>query len=208
MPALLLLQAFGPILSSLIPQISSLFKPGSEVAQRNTAIAETVLKTITSAAGTDSLEQAVTAMQADAAVKAKVQEAVVTHPDIMATLQITEIGGGVQAARDADLKAAQADVPFYKNSAVFWISVLLLPMIYWYVGGSIVGGIGVPEDWPWYAQLPLKLFGTQWDDGAKVGLANLVVGLVLGGICGVFYGVSVTQAKQTAQTQQAAETKP
>lgn len=205
MGAVALFQIFGPILTSLIPQLKTFFDPQSEVAKRNVGLAETVLTAITSAAGTDSLEKAVTAMQADPAVKAAVQQAVVTHPEIMPMLQITEIGGGVQAAREADLKAAQAETPFWKNSAVFWISVLLLPMIYWYVGGSIVGGIEIPSTWPWYAQLPLKMFGVAWDDGAKVGLANLVVGLVLGGIVGVYFGVSVTQAKQTALTQASAD---
>lgn len=202
-----LLGIFGPILAGLIPQIKPLLDPQSEVAKRNVGLAEIIINTITQAAGQPNLQAAVEAMQADPAVKKTVQEAVVTHPEIMATLQITEIGGGVDKARSDDLKAAQSDVPFWKNSAVFWISVLLLPMIYWYVGGSIVGGIAIPAEWPWYAQFPLKLFGVAWDDGAKVGLANLVVGLVLGGICGVFYGVSVTQAKQTAQTQQAAADK-
>ena len=44
------------------------------------------------------------------------------------------------------------------------------------------------------------MFGTAWDAGAKVGLANLVVGMILGGVVGVYFGVSVTQAKQQQAT--------
>ena len=45
----------------------------------------------------------------------------------------------------------------------------------------------------------LSMFGSAWTGEARSGGFNLVVGLVLGGICGVYFGVSVTQAKQTAQ---------
>jgi muramidase (phage lysozyme) len=190
------LALFAPILAQLIPQIASILKPESDVAKRNVALGETIANTIVQAAGATNLQDAVEKMQADPAVKDVVQKAVVTEPAIMATLQITEIGGGIAGAREADLVASQSDKPFWKTSAVFWVSMLLLPMVYWYVGSSVVGGIEVPPEWPWYAQLPLKLFGLGWSLDARSGLANLVVGLVLGGIVGVYFGVSVTQQKQ------------
>lgn len=205
MPIAALIAAFGPLISSLIPQVSSIFNPTTDVAKRNTALAETVIGAITNAAGQPNLQAALEQMQADPEVKAKVVQAVVTHPDVLPALQITEIGGGVAAARTADAQQVQSDKPFWKASAVFWVSILLIPMVLWYVGSSIVGGVEIPADWPWYAQIPLKLFGKAWDDGARVGLANLVVGMILGGICGVYFGVSVTQAKQAATTQAAAD---
>lgn len=193
MTALALLQLFSPILSGLIPQIASFLKPESEVAKRNVGIAQVLVDTITTASQSPNLQAAVEKMQADPAVAKAVQQAVVSEPSIMAVL---EIGGGVKEARDNDLKVMAADKPFYKTSAVFWISMVLLPLVYWYVGSSVVGGIEVPADWPWYAQLPLKLFGLAWSLDARSGMGNLVIGLVLGGICGVYYGISVTQQKQ------------
>lgn len=189
---------FGPLLAKLIPQIASIVKPESEVAKRNVELAGTVVNTILDATKSQNMQEAVEKMQADPEVKKEVQQAVVTQPTVMEALQIVEVGGGAKAAAERDVLVMQQEKPFWKTSAVFWVSILLLPMVYWYVGSSVVGGIEIPSDWPWYAQLPLKLFGAVWDAGARVGLANLVIGLVLGGICGVYYGISVTQAKQQA----------
>lgn len=196
MGALAILQMFGPALAALIPQIANIVKPESEVAKRNVALAETIVNTVVENAGATNMQDAVEKMQADPAVVETVKKAVVTEPTVMSALQIVEVGGGAKAAAERDVVVQQQEKPFWKTSAVFWVSILLLPMIYWYIGSSVAGGIEIPPDWPWYAQLPLRLLGTAWDAGARVGLANLVIGLVLGGICGVYYGISVTQAKQ------------
>jgi len=206
MGALALLQLFGPILSGMIPQIKPLLTPGVDKNAKFAGIAQVVLDTINQATGAPNLQASIEAMQTDPAAKKAAQQAIVSHPDIIESMTIGEVGGGVAAARTADLAARAApEGPFWKTSAVFYVSCLLVPMVLWYVGSSIAGGIDIPVDWPWYAQMPLKLLGKAWDDGARVGLANLVVGMVLGGICGVYFGVSVTQAKQSAQ--QTAESK-
>ena len=196
MGALAILQMFGPALAALIPQIANIVKPESEVAKRNVALAETIVNTVVENAGATNMQDAVEKMQSDPALTEAVKKAVVTEPAVMGALQIVEVGGGAKAAAERDVVVQQQEKPFWKTSAVFWVSILLLPMIYWYIGSSVAGGIEIPPDWPWYAQLPLRLLGTAWDAGARVGLANLVIGLVLGGICGVYYGISVTQAKQ------------
>lgn len=204
MGALAALQLFGPILAGLIPQIASILKPESEVAKRNVGLAQTIVDTITKTANAPNLQAAVESMQADSAVKDAVQKAVVTEPTVITTLQISEIGGGIAGARQADAQAATSDKPFYRTSAVFWVSVLLIPLVYWLVGSLIVGGTAerliaaatdsktVPE----WVTLLLSLFGSEWTGEARSGGFNLVVGLVLGGICGVYYGISVTQQKQ------------
>lgn len=192
-----------PLITQLLPMVGTLFG-GHKDAQNAQAIG-TVLDTIVKATGqagpadVGTVGTAIQMMQADKAVTAKVAQAIVTNPEVLPLLQIGEVAGGAAAARQSDLQSRQAPDPFYKTSAVFWISIILIPLVAWYVGSSIVGGIEIPKDWPWYAQLPLKIFGVAWDAGARVGLANLVVGLVLGGICGVYFGVSVTQQKQAAQ---------
>lgn len=197
MGALAALQLFGPILSGLIPQIASILKPESEVAKRNVGLAQTIVDTITSTANAPNLQAAVEKMQADPAVKNAVQKAVVTEPTVITTLQISEVGGGITGARQADALASASDKPFYKTSAVFWVSVLLIPLVYWLVGSLIVGGMAqkVPSAPPW-VQMLLAMFGDVWTGEARSGGFNLVVGLVLGGICGVYFGISVTQQKQ------------
>lgn len=217
MGPLAILSMFAPVLKELIPQISSILKPNSEVANRNVALAETLVGTIVKTAGAANMQEAVEKMQSSPEVKQAVQKAVVTEPIVMATLQITEVGGGIAGARQADLAMVSQDKPFYKTSAVFWMSVILIPMVYWLVGSIIVGGgaqrvANVAGTYGDKASMWLifflSLFGDGWTGEARSGAFNLVIGLVLGGICGVYYGISVTQQRQqqpSAPTPQKSE---
>lgn len=202
LPILALISAFGPMISAAIPAVAKLFDRKAESPEK-VAAAQKVIETIVTASGSAGIDEALTKVQTDPAVREQVKAAVLAEPSIAPMLTV-EIGGGIAGAREADKAQQASDKPFYKTSAVFWISMVLLPTVYWYVGSSVVGGVDIPSDWPWYAQLPLKLFGAAWDSGARVGLANLIVGLVLGGICGVYYGISVTQNKQQAPTKEQA----
>src|SRR6185369_9856228 len=143
---------FGPILSGMIPQIQPLLAPGVDKNAKFAGIAQVVLDTINKTTGAQNLQGSLEAM-ADPAVKKAVQQAVVSHPDVIDAMTIGEVGGGVTAARKADIES-RSESPFYKNSAVFYVSLLLVPMVLWYVGSSIAGGIDIPADWPWYAQMP------------------------------------------------------
>jgi hypothetical protein len=202
LPILALVSAFGPLIAEMIPQVAKLFDRKAETPEK-IAAAQKVIETITAASGSAGVDEAVSKMQSSPEVLATVKAAVLTEPAISSILT-TEIGGGIAGAREADKATMASDRPFWKTSAVFWISMIMLPMVYWYVGSSVVGGVEIPAEWPWYAALPLKLFGAAWDSGARVGLANLIVGLILGGICGVYYGISVTQNKQQASAKEQA----
>ena len=202
LPILALVSAFGPLIAEMIPQVAKLFDRKAETPEK-IAAAQKVIETITAASGSAGVDEAVSKMQSSPEVLATVKAAVLTEPAISSILT-TEIGGGIAGARDADRATMTSEKPFWKTSAVFWISMIMLPMVYWYVGSSVVGGVEIPSEWPWYAALPLKLFGAAWDSGARVGLANLIVGLILGGICGVYYGISVTQNKQQASAKEQA----
>ena len=202
--------ALLPLIAQFVPQIMTLIKPNSVSTAKDAQVAQTILNTVTQAAGVISQGQqagasdvaaAAEKMSADPAVAQAAQQAVVTHPDIMPLL---EVGGGVAAARAADIAQEQQAQPFWKVSAVFWVSVLLLPIVYWLVGSLIVGGMGakLPANTPWWVTVILSFFGDGWTGEARSGGFNLVIGLILGGICGVYYGVSVTQQKQQATTDQ------
>jgi len=192
MPIAALIATFGPMIADLWPVVSKLFSSGSEVAQRNTQTAGLVIDTIIKSANAVNLQDAIDKAKADPALQATVHQAIVTEPTIM---QLLEVGGGIEKAREQDLKQQAAAQPFWKTSAVFWISLILLPLVYWLVGSLIVGGIEIPANWPVWAQVPFKMFGGAWNGESRSGGFNLVIGLVLGGICGVYYGVSVTQGK-------------
>lgn len=190
-----------PLLQTLLPslpQLVGLFGKNAETADKNAKAAQVVADVALKTLGAVNEQDAIEKLELQPELKKEVAKAVLAEPYIAA---LVEVGGGVAKARDFDLATQNQPKPFYKTSAVFWISIIMLPMVFWYVGSSIVGGIAVPADWPWYAQLPLKLFGVAWDAGARVGLANLVVGLILGGIVGVYYGVSVTKPVNNASGQ-------
>lgn len=184
-------EIIGALLGAAIPQISKLFDQ-SEVAKRNTAVAQLAIDTAVKAVGAINEQQAIEKIQSDPAAKEAATAAILALPQVA---QLLEVGGGIAVAREHDLKQQASAQPFWKTSAVFWISLILLPLVYWLVGSLIVGGIEIPADWPVWAQFPFKLFGGAWNGESRSGGFNLVIGLVLGGICGVYYGVSVTQGK-------------
>lgn len=207
-----IIATFGPMIANLIPQLAKLFvDPEDKKQTRNIEAIQLVIDTFTkaglgnpTASGTNvaQVAQAVEAVRADPILKAEVTKAVLTEPAIMAIL---EVGGGIAKAREYDIATMAASKPFWKSSAVFWISLVLLPMVYWLVGSLIVGGMmekmaAAQIEVPDWLKLILALFGDAWTGEARSGGFNLVVGLVLGGICGVYFGVSVTkQANSTPE---------
>ncbi len=205
-PMLPLIAALAPMVIQAIPQIAKLFMPAAttEVAARNQAAAQIALDTIASATGSVNWQEGVQKITDDPAARETATKAVMSQPEIMALM---EVGGGVTKARENDVLVMQQDKPFWKASAVFWISVILLPMVYWLVGSLVVGGLveklaQVNVFLPTWAVVLLGMFGGGWTGEARSGGFNLVVGLVLGGIVGVYYGVSVTQGKAPNANQQ------
>lgn len=191
MAPLALLSIFGPIISALIPQVAKLFDKKAETPDKITA-AQTVIDTIVKSTGAVNAQQAVETIQKDPAALAEATKAVLTEPSIMAVL---EVGGGVVKAREFDVQQQQQEKSFWRASAVFWVSVLLLPMVYWLVGSLIVGGVKTDDLQSDWMKMLFRLFGTEWNGESRSGGFNLVIGLVLGGICGVYYGISVTQQR-------------
>ena len=82
------------------------------------------------------------AMQGDPALVAKVQAAVVTHPDIIGLL---EIGGGVAAAREADAASVVAARPFWYSPA-FWITMLVVMPPADFIVFTIVNRMAAPSE--------------------------------------------------------------
>lgn len=204
---------FGPMIAQLIPQLAKLFvDPEDKKQTRNIEAIQLVIDTFTkaglgnpAASGTNvaQVAQAVEAVRTDPVLREEVTKAVLTEPAIMAIL---EVGGGITKAREYDLATMAAAQPFWKTSAVFYVSLILLPLVYWFVGSIIVGGAvarlaSLELELPAWMQLILALFGDAWDPETRAGAFNLVAGLVLGGICGVYFGVSVTKNTQPANTE-------
>lgn len=191
-----------PIISALVEQIPILakaFGPKAEKAGERIGAATAAVGAVVKAVGAVNGEDAVTKIAADPELRKAATAALLADP-VVSTL-ITEVGGGIPAARAANAAAMAGDNwAFLRRSAVFWISIIMLPLVYWLVGSLIVGGmlesaakaqIALP-DW---VKAVAMMFGTSWTGEARSGGFNLVIGLVLGGICGVYYGVSVTQGR-------------
>ena len=202
MDPLTLLGIFGPIIAQLIPQVGQLFGGGRD--QRNVAVIGKVFDTIvqatgqTGAADVGKVGTAIQAMQTDSAVKKAVTEAVVTHPEIIGLL---EVGGGIKAAREASYAIQVAEKPFWYNP-MFWISAFFFPMMYLIVGAvlfTVQPGQAPPAGTPWWA-----LVG--FDQATRSGLVNLIVGMVFGGVVGVWFGTSYGSQRKTELAANATET--
>lgn len=118
--ALALLQVFGPALSNLVPQIGK-FLSNPDVVSRNLDAAQAIVDTVVDVAKKPDLASAIEAMKSDPALAKEVATAVVAHPEIIG---LVELGGGIAAARDANLAVQNAEKPFYYNPA-FIVTVLL-----------------------------------------------------------------------------------
>ena len=125
--------ALLPLLAQFVPQIMTMIKPGSVSTAKDAAVAQTILNTAVQAAGVvvdgnataANVGAAVDAMHADPALAKTVQQAVVTHPDVIGILEVGS--GGIKQAKDDSLVMQNAPRPFWYNPAI-WVTVLLLVM--------------------------------------------------------------------------------
>jgi muramidase (phage lysozyme) len=121
LPILALISAFGPLIADMIPAVARAFDRKSDTPAKIEA-ATKIIDTIVTATGTANVQQAVEKMQSDPAVLTTARNAVVTEPSIQ---NLLEIGGGIEAAREANLAVQNAPVGFWRNPA-WWVTVLLL----------------------------------------------------------------------------------
>ena len=87
--------------------------------------------------------------------------------------QITD-AAGIDEARKADAAQVASGVPVWRSPS-FLIALALIPVVYMIVG-SVVG-----------------LFGAPFSDDVRSAIANGVVGLILGGLSGYYWGSTTTK---------------
>lgn len=164
-PMLPLITAVLPSIVRAIPELGRIFGSGSEVSQRNLAGAARVLEVVTEATRSVNAVDAAQKIAASPAAAAQARDAVQSI-----WFELVEAGGGgIDGARKADA-AGQAGgwVPWRSGS--FMVAVLLLPLIY-----LIVWSVAFMPD-------------AGWDPAVRASIATGVVSLVLGGVCGYFFG--------------------
>lgn len=165
---------FLSALLQLIPGLITVFGKGDrakENAKTFEVVADAVVKAVP---GATDLPTAIGAMVADPTIKATVEQQVMDSPQVRALI---EIGGGTVAARETDQKATQAEKGFW-YSPVFWITLLMLPLVY----GTVY----------------IVLTGDGFSEEIKTVVVTAIVSGVLSSITGYFLGSALGSAqKQT-----------
>ena len=173
MPIPALVTALLPSVIAAIPRLAQIFKPGSEVAERNVAAASAVMDIVTQATGSVNAQAAVEKLQTDPAAVAAATKAVESNWFTLAPAD----GGGIAGARQADAAMSGNDM---MHSPSFWVAIALLPLVYMIVG-SVVG-----------------LFGTPWSEDVRSAIANGVVGMVIGALAGYYFGQTTSRNRTQA----------
>jgi muramidase (phage lysozyme) len=176
-PLIPILAAVLPSLIRSIPDFGKLFSSGSEVSERNVKAVEMAVGIVQEAVGARNAQEAAEIVASDPAQAQAAQEAVKARWH-----ELTEVGGGVEAARKADAASIAQNGPWWQvfRSPSFIVALFLLPLVYMIVG-AVVG-----------------LFGAPFSEDVRAAIANGIVGLILGGLIGYYYGQ--TTSRNRSQT--------
>jgi muramidase (phage lysozyme) len=176
MPIPAIIGALLPGIIRAIPDLGKLFSSGSEVAERNVKAAELAVGIVQEAVGARNAQEAAEIVASDPAQAQAAQEAVKARWH-----ELTEVGGGVDAARKADAASIAQNGPWWQvfRSPSFIVALFLLPLVYMIVG-AVVG-----------------LFGAPFSEDVRAAIANGIVGLVLGGLIGYYYGQTTSRNRAT-----------
>jgi muramidase (phage lysozyme) len=176
MPIPAIIGALLPGLIRSIPDLGKLFSSGSEVAERNVKAAELAVGIVQEAVGARNAQEAAEIVASDPAQAQAAQEAVKARWH-----ELTEVGGGVDAARKADAASIAQNGPWWQvfRSPSFIVALFLLPLVYMIVG-AVVG-----------------LFGAPFSEDVRAAIANGIVGLILGGLIGYYYGQTTSRNRTT-----------
>lgn len=152
-----------------VPKLIETFGSGSEVSKRNEKAAEVVVAVAKEALGAVNEQEVAERLKNDPEAPAKVRAAVEEN-----WFSIQEAGGGgIDGARKAD--AAARAIGDIKHSPSFWVTLMLLPLVYLVVG-SVVG-----------------LWGDKWPNDVRAAIATAVVSLIVGGAAGYYWGTSTSR---------------
>ena len=156
-------------IGGLFEVLPTLIRARSQSAngEANARMVEAVAPVVTAAVGARNEQEAVEAIQTDPTAFQKADEAVRSM-----YYELVEIGGGVQAAREAN----KSQPPPARNLAL-WVTALLLPLVYMTVAAV--------------------LFGGGWSSDVKAMVVAAVVTGALGGITAYWLGTSASSSKKT-----------
>ena len=128
-----------------------------------------VIETAKEAIGARNEQELTEAIKNDPAAAASVKTAIEAR-----WFELTEVGGGVEAARKANDELT--DKAAYKNPAL-WVTAAILPLVY-----LVVSAV---------------LFREGWTDEIKMMVVTAILTGVLGGVTGYWLGTSASSARKT-----------
>lgn len=178
MPLPAFVAAALPAIVSSIPQLGKLFGSGSDVAERNVKAAELAVQIVQQATGATNAQQAAEVIQQQPAMLQAASDAIQAR-----WFELAEAGGGgIDGARKADAeRAAGADkIRDVLKSHSFWIALVLIPLVY-IVVLSVIGVIGTAT----------------WSDDVRASIAGLIVGTIIGGLMGYYFGQTTSRNRAT-----------
>lgn len=173
MPIPAIIGALLPSLIDAVPKLAGIFKPGSEVAERNVAAAGVAFDIAKRAIDASNEQDVIERIKTDPAAATTVRQAVEAE-----WFKLVEAGGGgIEGARKADAAAIAGDVPWWNvfRSPSFLVACLLMPLVYMIVG-AVVG-----------------LWGNPFSDEVRSAIANGIPMLILGGLIGYYYGQTTSR---------------
>jgi muramidase (phage lysozyme) len=172
-----LITALLPVLTSAVPELVKLIKPDSESANKNAEVAAKVFEVAKTALEATNEQEVIERVQADPQAAQTVRQAVQDH-----WYELVEVGGGIEAARKADIEAVEKIGGFWRSPS-FSAMFILAPLVYMIVG-SVSGLWG-------YAG---------WSDDVRASIATAVVSLVVGGAAGFYWGSTTSSNKPAARS--------
>jgi muramidase (phage lysozyme) len=125
MPIPAILGALLPGIIRAIPDLGKLFSSGSEVAERNAKAAELAVGIVQEAVGARNAQEAAEIVASDPVQAQAAQEAVKARWH-----ELTEVGGGIESARKADVAfVAAGSNPLSSPAFLISLVLLLMPMM-------------------------------------------------------------------------------
>lgn len=115
-----------PSLIDLVPKLGKLFSSGSETAERNIKAAEIVVSAAKEAIGARNEQELMEIIKTDPSAAASVKAAIEAK-----WFSLEEVGGGIQAAREANSVYLEPGAPGFWMNPAFWVSMafLLMPLM-------------------------------------------------------------------------------
>lgn len=153
----------------LLPKLGAIFGSGSDVSNRNIKAVEMVIETAKEAIGARNEQELVEAIKDDPAAAASVKSAIEAK-----WFELTEVGGGIEAARKSN--ADMTEKKSWLNPAM-WVTAAILPLVY------LVA----------YA----VLMRDGWSDEIKMMVVTSILTGGFGAITGYWMGTSASSARKT-----------